>query len=417
MAARRPATSPLPRLPGTLAVSMLLIFSAAWVLPLTGDNPQAAEGGLVRTLYLPAYALGLGLFALRPLNVARTLVRQPFLVALMALAVFSVVWSIAPDQTARRVFAVICTTAGGFVLAARFTWAELAEAAGIAFAILAVAALLAALFFPSIGVMHELFPGAWRGLWPEKNALGGNMALGFTCLAAAAMLNPSRAPIWWGFAALCLFLVLMSTSKTSLVSLLLGAGMLTFVAMIRRSSATAVAVVWLAVVGLGVLVAAGVLAADALFDLLGKDATLTGRTEIWAAAMRQIEHRPWTGYGYGVVWSVKGAWTPFATIAREAGFTPQHAHNVWIEQWLGLGIFGLGAFILFYLQTTVLTVAAVFRHPGAYFAAPFVIVYSLMSITESIGFTYNDLRWVLLCAIASRLVLTDEDVDPLGEHA
>lgn len=325
MAARRPATSPLPRLPGTLAVSMLLIFSAAWVLPLTGDNPQAAEGGLVRTLYLPAYALGLGLFALRPLNVARTLVRQPFLVALMA--------------------------------------------------------------------------------------------LGFTCLAAAAMLNPSRAPIWWGFAALCLFLVLMSTSKTSLVSLLLGAGMLTFVAMIRRSSATAVAVVWLAVVGLGVLVAAGVLAADALFDLLGKDATLTGRTEIWAAAMRQIEHRPWTGYGYGVVWSVKGAWTPFATIAREAGFTPQHAHNVWIEQWLGLGIFGLGAFILFYLQTTVLTVAAVFRHPGAYFAAPFVIVYSLMSITESIGFTYNDLRWVLLCAIASRLVLTDEDVDPLGEHA
>lgn len=394
-----------------LAVGMLLIYSAAWVLPLAGDAPAAAQGGLIRALYMPAYVLGFGVFALAPLRTVQAAVRQPFLLALMGVAVLSVFWSIAPDQSARRVFAVVCTTAGGLVIAARFGWAALTEVAAATFAILAAAALVAAVAVPSIGVMSEIFPGAWRGLWPEKNALGGNMALGFVCLSAAAVLNPRRAWLWWGFAALALFLVLMSTSKTSLVSLMLGAATLMFVGLLRRGPATKVAMVWLAVVGLTIGAGALLLAADAIFELLGKDATLTGRTEIWDAAMRQIEKRPWTGYGYGVVWDVTGPWTPFAWIEREAGFTPQHAHNAWIEQWIGLGMLGLAAFGLFYIQTIALTLVAMFRSAGAYLAAPFVIVYSLMSVTESVAFTYNDLRWVLFVAIAARLALPDPAAD------
>jgi exopolysaccharide production protein ExoQ len=394
-----------------LAVAMLLIYSAAWVLPLAGDAPTAAQGGLIRTLYMPAYVLGFGVFAMAPMRSLEAAVRQPFLIALMAVAVASVFWSIAPDQSARRVFAVLCTTAGGMILAGRFGWAALAVVAAAAFAILAVAALIAALAVPSIGVMSEIFPGAWRGLWPEKNALGGNMALGFVCLSAAAVLNPRRAWLWWGFAGLALFLVLMSTSKTSLVSLLLGAATLAFVGLLRLGPAAKVAMVWLAVVGLTIAAGALLFAADAIFDILGKDATLTGRTEIWTAALRQIEKRPWTGYGYGVVWDVTGPWTPFAWIEREAGFTPQHAHNAWIEQWLGLGLVGLAMFSLFYLQSVALTLWAMFRSAGAYLAAPFVIVYTLMSITESVAFTYNDLRWVLFVAIAARLAMPDPAAD------
>jgi O-antigen ligase len=394
-----------------LAVAMLLIYSAAWVLPLAGDAPTAAQGGLIRTLYMPAYVLGFGVFAMAPMRSLEAAVRQPFLIALMAVAVASVFWSIAPDQSARRVVAVLCTTAGGLILAGRFGWAALAEVAAAAFAILAVAALIAALAVPSIGVMSEIFPGAWRGLWPEKNALGGNMALGFVCLSAAAVLNPRRAWLWWGFAGLALFLVLMSTSKTSLVSLLLGAATLAFVGLLRLGPAAKVAMLWLAVVGLTIAAGALLFAADAIFDILGKDATLTGRTEIWTAALRQIEKRPWTGYGYGVVWDATGPWTPFAWIEREAGFTPQHAHNAWIEQWLGLGLVGLAMFSLFYLQSVALTLWAMFRSAGAYLAAPFVIVYTLMSITESVAFTYNDLRWVLFVAIAARLAMADPAAD------
>jgi exopolysaccharide production protein ExoQ len=183
------------------------------------------------------------------------------------------------------------------------------------------------------------------------------------------------------------------------------------VGLLRLGPAAKVAMVWLAVVGLTIAAGALLFAADAIFDILGKDATLTGRTEIWTAALRQIEKRPWTGYGYGVVWDVTGPWTPFAWIEREAGFTPQHAHNAWIEQWLGLGLVGLAMFSLFYLQSVALTLWAMFRSAGAYLAAPFVIVYTLMSITESVAFTYNDLRWVLFVAIAARLAMPDPAAD------
>ena len=392
-------------------VFLLLVYSQAWVFPLMGEQADTSQSGLIRALYLPAYAAGFLLLAVAPGAAFLAVLRQPFLIALLLLVAASYFWSIAPDQTVRRVFAAYCSALGGVVLASRLKWSELAELAACAMAILAVIALLTALLLPSVGIMQSIFPGAWRGVWSEKNALGGNMALAFAIFGAAAMLNPRRALLWWGFAALALLLTLMSTSKTSLVALVLGLGTLIFVAILRRGPVTRVVMVWLAIVAAGLGLGVALFAADAVFDLLGKDATLTGRTKIWAAAMIQIEAQPWTGYGYGVVWDDLGPWAPLAAMVRDAGFTPQHAHNSWIEQWLGMGILGLAAFALLYAQTAILTVVALFRDAGAYLAAPFLIVYSLMTITESIAMTYNEIRWVLFVAIAVKLVWPDHEVE------
>lgn len=392
-------------------VFLLLVYSQAWVFPLMGEQADTSQSGLIRALYLPAYAAGFLLLAVAPGAAFLAVLRQPFLIVLLLLVAASYFWSIAPDQTVRRVFAAYCSALGGVVLASRLKWSELAELAACAMAILAVIALLTALVLPSVGIMQSIFPGAWRGVWSEKNALGGNMALAFAIFGAAAMLNPRRALLWCGFAVLALLLTVMSTSKTSLVALVLGLGALIFVAIIRRGPVTRVVMVWLAIVAAGMGLGVALFAADAIFDLLGKDATLTGRTKIWAAAMTQIEARPWTGYGYGVVWDDLGPWSPLAAMVRDAGFTPQHAHNSWIEQWLGMGILGLAAFALFYAQTAILTVVALFRDAGAYLAAPFLIVYSLMTITESIAMTYNEFRWVLFVAIAVKLVWPDHEVE------
>ncbi len=392
-------------------VFLLLVYSQAWVFPLMGEQADTSQSGLIRALYLPAYAAGFLLLAVAPGAAFLAVLRQPFLIVLLLLVAASYFWSIAPDQTVRRVFAAYCSALGGVVLASRLKWSELAELAACAMAILAVIALLTALLLPSVGIMQSIFPGAWRGVWSEKNALGGNMALAFAIFGAAAMLNPRRAWLWCGFAALALLLTLMSTSKTSLVALVLGLGALIFVAILRRGPVTRVVMVWLAIVAAGMGLGVVLFAADAVFDLLGKDATLTGRTKIWAAAMTQIEARPWTGYGYGVVWDDLGPWAPLAAMVRDAGFTPQHAHNSWIEQWLGMGILGLAAFALLYAQTAILTVISLFRDSGAYLAAPFLIVYSLMTITESIAMTYNEFRWVLFVAIAVKLVWPDHEVE------
>lgn len=394
------------------AVFMILTYSEGWLLPLSGGGDEAADSALIRILFLPAYAAGIGLMALTPANTLRGVARQPFLVVIFAIAAVSVVWSVSPDQTQRRVFALAFTTLGGVVLAARYSWARLAEVLGAAFLVLALCSLITGLFVPSIGRMSDIFPGAWRGLWEEKNTFGDNMAQGGAICAAAALLNPKRGTLWWCASVLCFFLLLMSTSKTSLVAALLSVVSIGLIWSVRRGPAASVAATWTALVAIGAAGAVMFFASDQVFGLLGKDATLTGRTKIWAAVMRQINERPWQGFGYGAIWEETDRWGPLAWITHDAGFRARHAHNSWLEQWLSLGLPGLAAWAGFYLQTLVANIVALYRHKGAFLALPLFVLFSLTSLTESIAVLYNDMRWVIFVALAVKLSLPDPAAGP-----
>ncbi len=394
-----------------LCVFMVIIHSQGWMLPLIGEKFDPASSALVRNAYLPAYAAAIIILAMTPGESLKAILRQPFLLLILAIVAASMLWSLSPSATMRRMIALYGTTLAGVVIASRYRWSRLSEVFAVAFALLAVACVIMAVAFPSIGKMQALFPGAWRGVWLEKNALGGNMAMGFALFAGAAMLNPRRAWLWWGFAGVAAGLVLMSTSKTSLVSLVLGAGGVGFIWLVRRGPASATMATWAAV--FGAMLFAGVLlvASDMVLGLLGKDATLTGRTKIWAAVLRQIEIRPWTGWGYAAVWDDKSGWGPLAWITKDAGFKAGHAHNAWLEQWLGTGLPGLIAFGLFFLQTLGAAIVACFRDKGAYLAQPFLIIYSLTTLTESFAVTYNDMRWVIFVALAVKLWLPDWEIE------
>jgi len=394
------------------AVLMLLIYSAGWQLPLFGEKADESASGILRVAFLPAYALSFFLILGKPWNIVRATIRQPFLVILMCIVAASITWSIQPDVSIRRGFAVACTTLSGLTLASRFRWVDLAKAFSITYCILIVASYVVCIALPRIGVMTELFPGAWRGLWMEKNSLGGLMALGCCLLCATALLDqPKRMGLWLSFAALSVGLMLMSQSKTSLASLMLGLMALAFVWICQRGPAYGAAATWAGVTGFLLLAAFIVFASDVFFHLLGKDATFTGRTQIWTAAIRQIELRPWLGYGYAAVWGDKSGWGPLAWIVHDAKFTPQHAHNSWIEQWLGMGFFGLGAWGLFYLQTMAVALIAVYRDRGAMLAFPFLVVFTLVSLTESIAVVYNDFRWVIFVALAAKLAFSDRALE------
>ena len=389
------------------AVFMLLIYSQGWELPLVGGGDETANSELLRTLFLPAYAAGVALMALTPWRLGVGLVRQPFLIVILLVVALSYFWSVSPDQTSRRIFALLFTTLGGVVLAARYSWARLAEVLATTFAILALCSLFTSLFVPSIGRMSDVFPGAWRGLWEEKNSFGGNMAIGAALCAAAAILNPKRAVIWCSAAALSLLLVIISTSKTALVAELIGAVALALVWTVRRGRAASVAASWTVVTAVIAAAAVMTFAADTVLGVLGKDATLTGRTQIWAAVIRQIKERPWQGFGYAAIWDNTDQWGPLAWITHEIGFRAHHAHNSWLEQWLSIGVPGLVAWSAFYLQTLVANIFALYRDRGAYVALPFFAIYSLTSLTESIAVVYNDMRWVIFVALAVKLALPD----------
>lgn len=389
-------------------VFILLIYSQGWLAPLINYGDATAAGSIIRVIYFPAYAAGLFLAGTALVQTLKGVIRSPFLVLLLLVTAASWFWSVDPSATVRRFVAVTFTMMGGVALAARFRWPTLAEVCATAFAILAVLSVLVTLARPQWGLMSEIFPGAWRGLWLEKNNLGGNMTVGFGFCVAAAALVPARRRLWLGFALLCMGLVAVSTSKTALVVLALMIGCLGFVWLVRRGPAAGVAMGWIAVVGATLVAAAGLFAADAVFEVLGKDATLTGRTEIWDGIVRVMEGHAWTGYGYGAIWDDLDPYAPLAWITHYANFRAGHAHNGWMEIWLNIGLVGVIVFGLWFIEIWFRTVWTTFTGgQGAWIALPFMAAYSIAMLTESITLSWHDMRWVLFTAVAVKLALGD----------
>ncbi len=388
-----------------LSVFIVLIFSNGWQLFVLGPKGDPEASGLVRALYVPAYLATAWLLATAPLSSALTAMRAPLLWLIVAIVFASSFWSIDPGVTERRGVALLFTTLGAVAIAARYDWPELAEVLAAAFGCLAIASFLLGLLVPSWGRMTEIFPGAWSGVWNEKNALGDHMALGVAISVAAAVLNPQRRWLWFGAAALALLLVLLSTSKTSLVGLTFGLATFGLVFAVRRGPAAAVAATLLSVTGIMLMAAVVVFASGPLLAFLGKDATLTGRTNVWGPVIRQAQLHPWTGFGYGAVWDDKTIWGPLAWISKEAKFVARSAHDSWLEVWLGLGYIGLIAWTLYFVETWIRAILALYRIRGAYLALPILVIYSLTTITEAVVLNYNDFIWLIFTALAMRLTI------------
>ena len=395
-----------------LAVALILVFSEAWMKPLNGSATEAADSGLIRALYYPGYLLGIVLLARGPWDAVRAAIRSPLLWALVLYAFVSDIWSIDNAATIRRAVALALTSAAALSVAARLSWVGLTKVLATAFTIIGLGSFLVGLLLPSYGRMTTLFPGAWSGLFIEKNGLGAIEAQGALFCAAALFVDPTRRRVWGAATGLAVLLLLLSTSKTSLVAMTLGFAGLGFAVMIRRGPIMAVLASFFGVVGAGLLGAAVWLAPDTLLGLLGKDATLTGRTLIWAAVKRQIDTRPLTGFGYGAVWSDQSGWGPVYWVAKQAGFRPAYAHDGWLDIWLGLGIGAVWLWAAYALVTWVLTIWSTYRIRDAYLALGFMLVYSLTTLTESVAVAYNNIGWVLFVVVAVKLTLPDRVVAP-----
>lgn len=401
-----PATARIgDRLAMAAGVFIVLTFVQGWVAPVSGYRVETANSDLLRNAFLPAYGVALALVFSRPWTTVAAFLKSPLVLALLVLPFVSAVWSIDPEATLRRAMALAFTTLAAAALASRFSWRGLAELLAGSYAAMALASLALAAVKPDWAIMEEVFPGALRGLWSEKNALGGVMGLGCVCCVAASILAPERKRLWIGAALLCAALVLASTSKTALLALLLALAAMAGVGLARRGAVTAVVALWLVVVAAGAAALAVAMDPDLLFSTIGKDATLTGRTEIWTAALRQGRERPWTGFGYGVLWDHIGPFDPARYIFRDAGFRPGHAHNGWIETWLGLGFTGLVLWSLWFVEIWLRTLASILSHPGAWLAVPALLLFTLRSFTEVSILTYNDGEWLVIVAVMMGLAL------------
>ncbi|MCO8017248.1 O-antigen ligase family protein [Brevundimonas diminuta] len=392
------------------SIGLILTYVGFWSAPLTGYGARSAD--FLRNFYYPAYLLALVLVCMRPGRALKGMVRSPLLIALLLLTAATYFWSIMPDLTARRIPALVFTTLAGVALASRWSWKSLTEIVAGTLAVLAVMSFLLGALLPDMGRMQEIFPGAWRGLWLEKNGLGHVMVQTNIFLLAAGIMVPERRKLWFGLAVVSMALVILSTSKTALLVLLLSLGAMGFVAVVKSGPLRAVVATWLAVVvviGVGLLIATET---DLVLELLGKDATLTGRTEIWSGIMEQMSDHPWRGFGYGAVWDDPGFTGPKAWIGHQAHFLPANAHSGWLEIYIALGLGGVILFALWLVQIWAQSLWAAYASPGGWLALPMMISYTITMMSESIAMNWHELRWVIVVAVALKLALGDEPAAP-----
>ena len=191
------------------------------------------------------------------------------------------------------------------------------------------------------------------GIFPHKNFLGQVMAIG-----ALATLHGIRVDRRGLLRKLCMLFVFLgmafaSKSTAALLVTLLFCGISGTDSLWRKGGMARMTSILLGGALALVLIVAAV-APDTLLIMIGKDPTLTGRTEIWSYVTKDIWAKPLLGWGYFGFWNLTN---PAAVeISDSVHWVVPQAHNGLLELLLSLGLIGTGLFVLIFLRTIVLAV-------------------------------------------------------------
>jgi exopolysaccharide production protein ExoQ len=143
--------------------------------------------------------------------------------------------------------------------------------------------------------------------------------------------------------------------------------------------------------------------------MLGRNATLTGRTAWWDGVEDAIMRQPLGGYGYDVFWaSLQGE---ALEVRIRCGWLAVAADNGFLDLGLGLGFLGLVGFACFFLWSFRLAVRRALSESGSLAVWPvtYFCFFLVHNMSESTLLTRGNLPFLLFGAIATSLALARHD--------
>jgi len=211
-------------------------------------------------------------------------------------------------------------------------------------------------YYPTLGRQYGRYSGIqmWTGVTGQKNELGRLCMISILFLLWTfyrrwrERVRTSPSYLVWSdlfVIAIAAYLIKGADSATSIATLVVGITLFVGLLWVRNMglkvprTGLLAAVILLAAYGISVPFLGGTNVAD-FTSVLGRDSTLTGRTEVWAAVLPATRQHPFLGYGFGSFW----------TDARRQFYDIPTGHNGYLDILLELGAVGLAFFIFWLLS-------------------------------------------------------------------
>jgi len=367
-----------------VALCMALIeFGQVWYFAADdrGLITSRPFGGAYRALLWLTCSLGLGLHVLRNGTIPVLVIIAPALAFMTWGALSMVLWSIDPVISLRTLifwsFAVGISVAAGYELPPR----TIVRTLGTLFVAVLIASALLFLINPDAATGYWYDTLGFRGLFPQKNLLGWFMAIGLIVLIAQKSHFSTTELV---FAIIVLLAgLLLSGSASALVIAIVIIGYMIWLGLITRIFNDGSLAFLVTLIAAMLAICAVLFLLPIILEALGRDMTLTGRTDVWGHYLSYIKRNLTSGYGPGLL-----SGTSPLTIAI-GNTIPGHeaqglfsAHSIFITILGEVGVVGLCLFMggLFYV--------ALFQpfqsnDPWSILAAGMAMAILISGITES----------------------------------
>ncbi|WP_093361365.1 O-antigen ligase family protein [Tropicimonas isoalkanivorans] len=306
------------------------------------------ERAKMRLLKIPIYLLTLIFLAPHVRQLALVAVRNLPFIMLIVLSAVSTLWSVNGSVTLRRSVSLLMATLLAMLITARFTPRQQVMLFGGTFGLCTILSLLLALTAPAMAFA----PGEseLRGIFTHKNVFGWIAC--YTAVFAVAMLrdpSPVVRKLGWTLFATGFTGIVLSQSATSLLGgifAIISGFALQTVARRDGASRLVTQLVLFQVIAIVVMVLTFNL--QVLLETLGRDPTLTGRTELWAAVDPWIGDKLLFGYGYAAFWTESNP--AVAQIWDAIGWDAPGAHSSYRDLMLNFGLVGATLFCIVLIQ-------------------------------------------------------------------
>lgn len=357
----------------SLGVSSAIWIPTIWILyvsskPLaqwikySATTPESSP--LDRTFTIILICLALWILSQKKFDWSLALKENPWLVVLASFMLVSILWSNIPGISLKRWIRETPTILMAFVVLTEASPRKAMESIlRRSTFILIPFSLLLIKFFPEYGVEYGRWSGIqmWIGVTTQKNGLGRLCVISAFFLIWSLVrrrqgINRSveKYQTYMEIFVLLITIFIMRGpggnffySATSMYAMIMGLLSYLGLLLVRKSAKSlrfgivAAVVVFIIITGYLALFNGGS-NAKLFTSTAGRESTLTGRTEVWAALLPIALQQPLLGRGYG------GFWTP----ATRDAFKISEAHSGYLDVLLELGFVGVILLSMFLLSSS-----------------------------------------------------------------